>query len=277
MKENASIGVILSMVIIGVYSALAFAVGFSAVTTILGALIICFIPGYMILNAMWENGNKFNSVEKFVFSFCISIAITGIAGYLLDRFWIVNFRMLFVLIAIISTISFVLALLKTPKFSSKPVVDWIYARRSEFRSFTGNQKILVVAVVFSLAVTIPSAAYFVEHRPREAYTAFGLVDIEGLPCIVKNATINEPFDLSCMIRNNEYRVVNYNLSVYIVSYAGDKDCIYAANHSILDGQQQYCSVSVEIDKEGVYDVIFTLTGNGVEVHQLTLKGVEVYE
>ena len=57
---------------------------FTALRIVLGIPLLLFFPGYMLVEALFLKTDKVNGIERIAFSMGLSIAISGLIGFILD-------------------------------------------------------------------------------------------------------------------------------------------------------------------------------------------------
>jgi uncharacterized membrane protein len=276
MKNKTNAGAIVAIAAFLIYAAFTLLLGLNIASKILGPIVILLIPGYLFLHALWTRENKFSFLETVVFSFCVSIFFVGVTGFLLDIFWIVTFESMLIIIGALSIALFAVVLIKKPNLDFRPFLYVAEKLWNNFKGLRGTQAILTIAIIVSIFAAIPLSFYLVSTMPSEQYTAFGLLNENGNPSIVKYAKVNDSFSISCMIRNEEGREVNYTLLVKAVFVSGLNETLYET--TIIQGVgREYYHLNISSSNMGICDIVFTLQADGVKPHTLILKDVEIYE
>jgi len=195
----------------------------SFIRTILGIPLVLFIPGYVLIAALFPKKNELESSARFALSFGLSIAVVPLLGLLLNfTFGIKLVPILLSLVVFIAVLSLIAAsrrknLNEKEQFSIQ--FDRFYESIARERKTpkSRNDKILTGILIVSI-IFAAFMIYFVIVTPKigERFTEFYILDAEGK---ANNYSSELKNNISSMIRvgvkNHEYDTINYTIQVLL--------------------------------------------------------------
>lgn len=216
------------------------------VRTILGVPMVLFIPGYVLIAALFPKKDDLEGVERIALSFGLSIAVVPLLGLLLN--FTFGIRLVPILLSLCSY-SIALAIIaayrrerlppeerfSVPFYRVHEIID-----REINTPKSRTDLILTIILVFSIALAA-GMIYFVITTPKigERFTEFYILDpsgkAESYPTEMK---YNSPSTILVGVVNNEYTPLNY-------------------------------TVRVALDKEVLTDTLFSLAHNGTWENNVT--------
>ena len=191
------------------------------IRTILGILLVIFIPGYVLIAALFPGKDDLDSIERIALSFALSIAITPLVGLLLNytSFGITLDSTLIVLttLTLIMTLEAYLRREKLPpeKRFYVPFKESYKKFTATFQGESKKEKYLSAILIIAILLAITTTAYVIlKPKQGETFTEFYILGPNG-------KASNYPTSLAAGqqgkviigIVNHEYATVNYKLVV----------------------------------------------------------------
>ncbi len=190
------------------------------VRTLLGIPVVLFIPGYVLIAALFPRKKDLEFIERITLSFGLSIAVVPLLGLLLNfTFGIKLFPILITLCLYTLSLTFIAAyrrekLNENEQYSvSFRIYEIINNEIKNHRS--GTDKILTLLLIFLLVVAV-GMVYFVIATPKsgERFTEFYILNASGKSDnYPTNLKYNSPCELMVGVVNHEYAPVNYTIKV----------------------------------------------------------------
>ncbi len=221
------------------------------VRTILGIPMVLFIPGYVLIAALFPKKDDLEGVERIALSFGLSIAVVPLLGLLLN--FTFGIRLIPILLSLCAY-SIALTIIAASRREKLPLEERFsvpFYRVHEIidREINAPKSRSDMILTFILVFTIFLAAgmiYFVITTPKigERFTEFYILDSSGkaenYPTEMK---YNSPSTILVGVVNNEYTPLNY-------------------------------TVRVVLDKEILTDTLFSLPHNGTWENNVTFVPVK---
>ena len=262
----------------------------------LGFPIIFFIPGYLSLLILYPSKkiNKgIDNVERFAFSFALSLAIIPILGLILNYTpWGLNLYSILIILELFIFITSIIALYRRNKIPQKN-------RFKISMNFSLNikgdifDKILTIILVISI-ISFLTIFYYVITSPRESepFTEFYIVNSDGI--INKFPTklgYSEEASIKIGIINHEHSTKKYTLEIWLVNQSISYDeftntnktdinhmwfkskTVVQLNHIPSDINQPWepqweKEYKFSINREGEYRWYFLLFKNDTQEYQI---------
>ncbi len=194
------------------------------IRTILGIPLVLFIPGYVLIAALFPNKNDLDGIERIALSFGLSIAIVPLIGLGLNFTpWGIRFGPI-----ITSLILFTLSLLIIANFRrlelppeerfGVPLEAALLAIKEEFKGEKNKtDKILTLILIISIIASLFTLVYvIVTPKQGEKFTEFYLLGPKGKAADYPGEVIpGAPINLIVGVVNHEYSDVNYTLLVQV--------------------------------------------------------------
>jgi uncharacterized membrane protein len=225
----------------------------SIIRTILGIPMVLFIPGYVLVTALFPKQDNLDSIERIALSFGLSIAVVPLLGLILN-YTPFGIRLIPILVALsiymaIMTIVAIYRRNMLPEDAQFSVeFNKIYeAINNEIITQKSKDRILNVILIFSIILAI-GTLYYVITVPKieEKFTEFYVLGPSG-------KTDNYPTELKLGssttlltgVVNHEYSSVNYTIQIVI-----GKD-ILSSKKLVLDNNETWeKNISFIPDKVG---------------------------
>ena len=223
MKEfnNLDILIVILVTVAGVISVVTFELNETVIRSILGLLLVLFLPGYSIIAFLYPEREVIDNIERLALSFGLSIAVTPLIGLILN-YTPFGIR----LIPLLLSLSLFTVLMisgayfrrnKIPK-TERFCIDIKRHYSNKINLFkkesTGN-KILSAVLIILIISTISIAAY-IAATPNDGdkYTEFYIMGPNGKASDYPiNLTIGQVGTVNIEIINHEYAKINYKLIV----------------------------------------------------------------
>lgn len=189
--------------------------------TLLGIPMVLFIPGYVLISALFPKKFDLKSIERMALSFGLSIAVVPLLGLLLNfTFGIKILPILFILC--FYTIAFIfIAALRREKLPPEERFNLPYYHGYKFIYNEINVKrnkkelVLIGILIFSIVMVL-GMIFFITATPKigERFTEFYIMGPEGK---AENFPVNlkyqNPVTIPVGVINHEYASVNYTVQV----------------------------------------------------------------
>jgi uncharacterized membrane protein len=189
----------------------------SFIRTILGIPMILFIPGYVLIAALFPGKDDLETSTRIALSFGLSIAIVPLLGLLLNFTFGIRLLPILLTLCLYTVALAYIAAYRREKLPEKERLSYITIYEiisKEIRTSRSRQdKILTVILIFSIIIAI-FMIYFVITTPKtgEKFTEFYMLDPEGkatqYPTELKKDT---PASIRVGVVNHEYATVNYTI------------------------------------------------------------------
>jgi uncharacterized membrane protein len=191
------------------------------IRTILGIPMVLFIPGYVLIAALFPKKDDLEGIERIALSFGLSIAVVPLLGLLLN--FTFGIRLIPILLSL-CLYSIALTIITAYRRETLPIEEQFTVPFYRVREIVDREistpksrtdMILTIILVFSIALAA-SMIYFVITTPRigERFTEFYILDpsgkAENYPTEMKN---NSPSTILVGVVNNEYVTVNYTVRI----------------------------------------------------------------
>jgi len=193
----------------------------TVIRTILGILLILFIPGYSLIAALFPKKDDLDGIERFALSFGLSIAVTPLIGLALN-YTSYGIRLTPILI---SLSAFTIIMVFIAYFRRIRVQDdekfyvnfggFINSIKGVFKGESKTSKILSIILLISIILAISTTAYIIiKPKQGETFTEFYLLGPNGQAAnYPTNLTVGQNASVIIGIVNHEQKTVNYNLVI----------------------------------------------------------------
>ncbi|NJD78821.1 MAG: DUF1616 domain-containing protein [Candidatus Methanoperedens sp.] len=221
MPDNKDIQIIVFLVILTFISVVFYPLNATPVRTILGVLMVLFIPGYALIAALFPKKGDIDGIERFALSLGLSIAIVPLIGLVLN-FTPFGIRPLPVLVSL-SLFTLVMCLAAYFRRMELPENERFTVHFSELHSSTkgimdtksGKDKVLTIILILSIIVSIFMLIYVIATpKQGEKFTEFYILGdngkAEGYPSLME---AGKDSSVIVGIVNHEYIPVNYTLEI----------------------------------------------------------------
>jgi uncharacterized membrane protein len=213
--NNRTILIILVAVTLLLFPVAAFTSG--ALRIILGLPVVLFIPGYILLSALFPNRGSLSGIERITFSIGLSIAITIIIGVILNFTpWGISLYPILISATIFVVVTALIAwyrlLNSYEEFSIKVNINL-----SRWRETAGMDKILSLSLAVAVLIALGSIGYVIAVPQNEQlFTEFYILSPDGkAEDYPRQAVLGEPVEVTIGIVNREDIVISYLVNISI--------------------------------------------------------------
>jgi uncharacterized membrane protein len=192
------------------------------VRVILGLPFILFIPGYILIFALFptkKTDKGIDTIERIALSFGLSLAIVTFIGLVLNYTpWGIRLESILLLLFIfIIGIGFI------------AIYRWMKTNPNERFTISLEislpnpekklDKALTIILVISIIISVTSLVYaIITPKTREKFTELYILGSEGMAKnYPKNLIIGEETSVILGILNHEYRKINYTIEVWLIN------------------------------------------------------------
>ncbi len=158
----------------------------TAVRTVLGLLLVLFLPGYSLIAALFPKKDDLDSIERLALSFGLSIAITPLIGLVLNYTpYGIRLDPILVSLSSLTVLLCIVAFIRRKRISedNRFSVDFRGFFSGINESFQGESKtgkILSVVLIISIILAISTTAYIIiKPKEGESFTEFYILGQDG--------------------------------------------------------------------------------------------------
>ncbi len=249
-------------------------------------LLVLFIPGYVLVAALFPDNKEINWIERIALSFGLSIAVVPLLGLLL------NFSFGIFLVPIVLSIVFFsggLGVVAYVRRMGLPVEERLSATlvvtKPSWGEYSRLDKVLAVGLVISVIFSISVLAFVLTTpRPGERFTEFGILGPGGLLSnYPTDLNVSEEGTVLIFVANHEFEPVDYTVRVDQVGVeivfnpdTGANETVELnrtnlawMNLTLIHDTNSTSPYTFQIDATGLYQVQFRLfrDGNLVQVYR----------
>ncbi|VVB94990.1 Uncharacterised protein [uncultured archaeon] len=223
VSNSKDIQIIVFFIILTFISVVFYPLNATPVRTILGILMVLFIPGYALIAALFPKKNDIDGIERLALSFGLSIAVVPLIGLGLN-FTPFGIRLVPVLLSL-SLFTLLMCLAAYFRRLKLPESERFTVPFSEFYSSTKGfmdtksrvDKVLTIILILSIIVSIFMLIYvIVTPKQGEKFTEFYILGdngkAEGYPTRMVSG---ENSSVIVGIINHEYDTTNYTLKLVL--------------------------------------------------------------
>ncbi len=214
--------------------------GNTYIRTILAVPVVLFIPGYVLMAALFPRKDDIGIVERIVLSFGLSIVIIPILGFLLNFTFGIRLAPILAVLYIYTAVLISIAMYMRKKLSED--VQFSVQFNSIYGSIKGGLKpknrtdsILTIILIFMIVLTVGTIYYTVTvPKMGEKFTEFYVLNSDGKANNYStNLKLNSPAVWLVGVTNREYTTVNYTIQIVL-----DKN-ILATRTLILENNEKW--------------------------------------
>jgi len=193
---------------------------------ILALPLILFIPGYVLVAALFPDSADIDTIERIVLSIGASIVIAPLIGLCLNFTpWGIRLEPLIISLTVVILILVIVAGVRRNRASPEsrytlPVPEIRQAVQNEWASRSGSKRdrILFFAGIFVIGLVILSAALAIAlPKPGEKFSEFFILGenrtADSYPVVV---IPNVSYPMYVGVGNHEFRTINYTVEIYLV-------------------------------------------------------------
>jgi uncharacterized membrane protein len=216
MRVNNRI-ILLTLVIITLLLLPAAAFSSGALQVILGLPVVLFIPGYVLLSALFPDKGSLSGVERIAFSIGLSIAIAVIIGVILHftPWGIALYPLLISFTVFIIVVAFVAWHRSLQSYEELGIT--INIDLSRWREMAGLDKTLSLSLVIAVLIAMGSISYVIAvPKQQQLFTEFYILNTEGkAEDYPKQVVLGKPVEINISIVNHEDMVLSYMVDIRI--------------------------------------------------------------
>lgn len=186
-----------------------------ALRIILGLPVVIFIPGYLLLSALFPNKNDLGGVERVAFSIGLSIAIAIIIGAILNFTpWGISLYPILISAAVFAVITTAVAWYRSLQ-SYEEFYITLNINLYRWQETAGLDKLLFISLAVAVLVALGSIGYVVAvPKHEQMFTEFYLLSSDGrAENYPKQAVLGEAVEITVGIVNHEGMVLSYTVAI----------------------------------------------------------------
>ena len=193
---------------------------------ILSLPLILFIPGYMLIAALFPDSTDIDAIERIVLSIGTSIVITPLIGLCLNfTSWGIRLDPILLSLTGVIVVLVVIAGIRRSRTPPElrytlPVPEILQVVQNAWtsRNKSKRDRILFFAGVFAIGMVVLSAVLVITlPKPGEKFSEFFILGenrtADSYPQVIIPKT---PYPMYAGIGNHEFRTVNYSVEIYLV-------------------------------------------------------------
>lgn len=191
------------------------------IRTILGLLLILFVPGYSLIAALFPRKDDLDGIERAALSFGLSVAVAALIGFALNYTpWGIRLTPILISLSAFTIIMVFLACLRRMRLPSDerfsvPFGSFTQGVKKDFKGESRTSKILSVVLIITIVLAIATTAYIViKPKQGEKFTEFYILGPNGKAAdYPTNITAGKTGSVIIGVVNHEYKPVNYEVVV----------------------------------------------------------------
>lgn len=231
------------------------------IRTVLGILLVLFLPGYSLIAALFPRRTDLDSIERVALSFGLSIAVTPLIGLALNYTpWGIRLDPILICLVGFTLAMCLIAYLRRrtlPDSEKFAVAFGLFFRnlRRSFQAESRTEKILTIILILSILVAIGTVAFVVlQPKQGEKFTEFYLLGPDGKASnYPTNLTVGQNATVIVGVVNHEYATTNYQLVVRV-----DNNTLQEGNITLADKEKTEIPVSFTASTPGQKKMEFLL-------------------
>lgn len=193
------------------------------IRTILGVLLVLFIPGYSLIAALFPKWGDLDGIERAALSFGLSIAVTPLIGLALNYTpWGIRLDPILVSLTIFTLAMATIAFLRRRRLPDEekffvPFGEFTRNIRKSFKGESRTERILSIILIISIVLAIATTAYvIVKPKEGEKFTEFYILGPDGKASnYPTNLTTGQNGSIIMGVVNHEYTTTDYLLVIKV--------------------------------------------------------------
>ena len=213
--NNRTILIILVAITLLLFPAAAFTSGVPRI--ILGLPLVLFIPGYILLSALFPGRGSLSGIERITFSIGLSIAVAIIIGIILNYTpWGISLYPILISATIFVVVTASVAWYRSLK-SYEEFSITVNINLSRWRETAGLDKILSLSLVVAVLIALGSIGYVIAvPKHEQLFTEFYILSLDGkAENYPRQAVLGEPVEIIIGIVNHEDIVISYLVDIRV--------------------------------------------------------------
>ncbi len=194
----------------------------SFIRTVLGIPVVLFIPGYMLIAALFPRMDSLEGLERTALSIGFSIAVSSLLGLLLNFTIGIGLLQLLLTLNLYTLALIVVAVYRREKLPEEErfsislhmIYEIIINEFNPSKSIV--DRILTVILIFSIALSVGIIYFAITNSEvGEKFTEFYILGPEGKAANYTTANLKYNFPATVLVgvANSEYAFVNYTVQV----------------------------------------------------------------
>lgn len=230
----------------------------------LGLVIMLFLPGYVIVSALFPKAEDLDTVERVALSFGLSIAVVPLVGLVLNYTpWGIRLEpilgSLYFLIVSVSIIAWY-------RRSQVSLEDRFYItiliELPKGEDYTAFDKILTIILVISIVIAVCTLIYVITgSREGEGFTEFYILDENGTTeNYPNNLEIGENSTGIVGVICHEHERTRYTIEIWLYNLTGERENITLKQYdlNLKHDQCNETSFNFNVTNNGFYKLQFLL-------------------
>ena len=218
---------------------------------ILAILLVLFVPGYVLVAALFPDSREIGWVDRVSLSIGLSIAVVPFLGLALN-FTALGIRFASAIAAIALFVVFVTAAAWWRRMRLPPqdrLSATIHLMWPAWKDQTPIDKTLVIALATSIAITAGAlATSFAIHRSSEGFTEFYLLGADGTASSYPSfLNVSRPGTVIIGIANHEATNVNYTVRVDLIGVQTVYNATSGFNETFEVNRTTWSTINVTLD------------------------------
>ena len=193
------------------------------IRTILGILLVLFIPGYSLIAALFPKWGDLDGIERAALSFGLSIAVTPLIGLALNYTpWGIRLDPILISLTIFTLTLCLITYLRRRNLTEEerffvPFGEFVKGIRGSFQGESKTERILSIILIISIILAIATTAYIIiKPKEGEKFTEFYILGPEGKASnYPTNLTTGQNGSVIIGVVNHEYATKEYHLMVRV--------------------------------------------------------------
>lgn len=193
------------------------------VRTILGIILVLFIPGYTLIAALFPKWGDLDGIERAALSFGLSIAVTPLIGLALNYTpWGIRLDPILISLTIFTLAMCAIAFLRRRKLPEEerffvPFGQFAKGIRGSFKGESRTERILSIILIITIILAISTTVYIiVKPKQGEKFTEFYILGSNGTASnYPTNLTTGQNGSMIIGVVNHEYTTQDYLLIVKV--------------------------------------------------------------
>ena len=186
--------------------------------TVLGIPAVLFIPGYVLIAALFPKKDDLDALERIALSLGFSIAVAPLLGFLLNFTFGIWLLPLLITLCIYNIALVIIAAYRRGKVREEERFQVPFHRifsAINNETIPGTERILNVILIFVIALALGTVYYEITSPTiGERFTEFYILDPAGAAySYPTNLKYDSPDEILVGVANHEYAPVNYTVQV----------------------------------------------------------------
>ncbi|WP_416111534.1 DUF1616 domain-containing protein [Methanobacterium sp. MZD130B] len=198
----------------------------SFIRTILGILLVLFIPGYSLIAALFPRWGDLDGIERAALSFGLSIAVTPLIGLALNYTpWGIRLDPILISLTIFTMAMCLIACIRRRMLPDAekyfvPLGELKRQIKGSFKSESKTEKILSIILIISIILAISTTLYIiVKPKQGEKFTEFYILGPDGKASnYPTNLTHGQKGEVIIGVVNHEYATTDYKILVKVKNH-----------------------------------------------------------